>query len=106
MGKGHQLGTGPLNMLRDAFDTGHYNCQICLAPDYVLVPRDFQDTFVAALQRAYVYPFSACPKTRDLTQSPIDSTNSSPSILSRLQKAPWHVSSWTRMSSASSSSWT
>ncbi|KZT02538.1 NAD-dependent aldehyde dehydrogenase [Laetiporus sulphureus 93-53] len=27
--------------------------QICLAPDYVLVPRDFQDTFVAAVQRAY-----------------------------------------------------
>ncbi|KAI0729259.1 NAD-aldehyde dehydrogenase [Fomitopsis betulina] len=27
--------------------------QICLAPDYILVPRDFQDTFVAALQRAF-----------------------------------------------------
>ncbi|TFY56827.1 hypothetical protein EVJ58_g7401 [Rhodofomes roseus] len=27
--------------------------QICLAPDYVLVPRQFQDTFVAALQRAF-----------------------------------------------------
>ena len=78
MGKGRQLGTGPLSMQRDAFDTEHYDCQICLAPDYVLVPRDFQDTFVAALQRAYVYSFPACPKTRDLTQSPIGSTSSSP----------------------------
>ena len=77
MGKDRQLGTGPLSMQRDAFDTEHYDCQICLAPDYVLVPRNFQDTFVAALQRAYVYPFSDCFETRDLTQSPIDSTNSS-----------------------------
>lgn len=27
--------------------------QTCLAPDYVLVPRDFQDDFIAALKRAY-----------------------------------------------------
>lgn len=27
--------------------------QTCVAPDYVLVPRDFQDTFVAALTEAY-----------------------------------------------------
>ena len=78
MGKGRQLGTGPLSMQRDAFDTEHYDCQICLAPDYVLVPRDFQDTFVAALQRAYVFLFSDRFETRDLTQSPIDSTSSSP----------------------------
>lgn len=40
-------------------DTECYHFQICLAPDYILVPRDFQDTFVAALQRAWVYSFSA-----------------------------------------------
>ncbi|CCM04215.1 uncharacterized protein FIBRA_06382 [Fibroporia radiculosa] len=27
--------------------------QVCLAPDYALVPKDFQDTFVAAMQRAF-----------------------------------------------------
>jgi len=31
--------------------------QICVAPDYILVPKDFQDKFVSALQAAYVQCF-------------------------------------------------
>ena len=30
--------------------------QTCVAPDYVLVPKDFQDKFVAALKETYVLP--------------------------------------------------
>ncbi|KZT73583.1 aldehyde dehydrogenase [Daedalea quercina L-15889] len=35
--------------------------QICLAPDYILVPRSFQDTFVAALQRTFYEFFPVDP---------------------------------------------
>ena len=31
--------------------------QTCVAPDYVLVPKDFQDTFVGALKDTYVLFF-------------------------------------------------
>jgi len=30
--------------------------QTCVAPDYVLVPKDFQDKFVGALKETYVLP--------------------------------------------------
>lgn len=59
MGKGRELGTGLLSQDRHGPDIEYYHSQICLAPDYVLVPREFQDTFVAALQRAYVCSSSA-----------------------------------------------
>ncbi|KAG5351806.1 hypothetical protein C0989_004843 [Termitomyces sp. Mn162] len=41
--------------------------QTCVAPDYVLVPRSFQDKFVAALEAAYksFYPESAQPSDPD-----------------------------------------
>ncbi|KNZ72494.1 Aldehyde dehydrogenase family 3 member B1 [Termitomyces sp. J132] len=41
--------------------------QTCVAPDYVLVPRLFQDKFVAALEAAYksFYPESAQPSDPD-----------------------------------------
>ncbi|PCH42544.1 NAD-dependent aldehyde dehydrogenase [Wolfiporia cocos MD-104 SS10] len=39
--------------------------QICIAPDYILCPRGFQDTFVAAVQRAYNEFFPAEPPSPD-----------------------------------------
>lgn len=33
--------------------------QTCVAPDYILVPKDFQDTLIQALKEVYVAAFCA-----------------------------------------------
>ncbi|OBZ72483.1 Aldehyde dehydrogenase, dimeric NADP-preferring [Grifola frondosa] len=42
------------------------NCgQVCLAPDYVLVPKDFQDTFVDAMKEVYATFYPTGPANSD-----------------------------------------
>ena len=62
--------------------------QTCVAPDYVLVPKDFQETFVQALTDAYVSLLPAPSPTNSIHPSHSAfhsaSTPSAPGVFSRL----------------------
>ena len=47
----------------------HPLTQVCVSPDYILVPRSHQDAFVAAIQKAYkqFYPDGALESSSTLT---------------------------------------